>query len=137
MGATMPPENAPLRTQRLVSDGAPPAGGRRHSPSLTEGAERQTLGRVRTPDPGPSVRVTVRLGLVPNSLAFWRRRRHGTASAFAHALSEATGLRITSAYVRYWETAVGIPPGLVIEATSLLLDVPPTLIWTQEQLRSA
>ena len=137
MGATMPPENAPLRTQHRVSDGEHPAGGKPHSPSPAEGAERQTLGRVRVPEPGPSVRVTVRLGLVPNSLAFWRRRRHGTASAFADALSEATGLRITSAYVRYWETAVGVPPGVVIEATSLLLDVPPTLIWTQEQLRSA
>ncbi len=129
--------SAPLRTQHRVSGGAAPAGGRPHSPSLADGAERQTLGRVRAPDPGPSVRVTVRLGLVPNSLAFWRRRRHGTASAFADALSEATGLRITSAYVRYWETAVGVPPGVVIEATSLLLDVPPTLIWTQEQLRGA
>ena len=129
--------SAPLRTQHRVSDGEHPAGGMRHSPSPAEGAERQALGRVRIPDHGPSVRVTVRLGLVPNSLAFWRRRRHGTASAFADALSEATGLRITSAYVRYWETAVGVPPGVVIEATSLLLDVPPTLIWTQEQLRSA
>ena len=129
--------SAPLRTQHRVSGVAAATGGERHSPSLAEGAERQTLGRVRPPDPGPSVRVTVRLGLVPNSLAFWRRRRHGTASAFADALSEATGLRITSAYVRYWETAVGVPPGVVIEATSLLLDVPPTLIWTQEQLRSA
>ncbi len=56
--------------------------------------------------------------------------------AFAQALAEATGLRITPAYVRYWETAVGVPPASVVEAVSQLLGIPPTLIWTREQLRS-
>ena len=45
------------------------------------------------------------------------------------------GLHITAAYVRYWETAVGVPPAVVVEAASQLLEIPPTLIWTREQLR--
>ena len=77
----------------------------------------------------------MRLGLADNSLAFWRRRRYGTAAAFAAALTEATGLHITAAYVRYWETAVGVPPATVVAATARLLEIPPTLIWTREQLR--
>lgn len=132
----MPTKNAPLRVQHAPTADATAGSAVRDSPSPARGAQRDGLGRVRTPDPGPSVRVTVRLGLVPSSLAFWRRRRFGTAAQFAQALSEATGLRVTPAYVRYWETAVGVPPGVVVEAVSQLLDVPPTLIWTQEQLRT-
>ena len=93
------------------------------------------LGRVRKPSGSESMRVTVRLGLADNSLAFWRRRRYRTAVAFAEALSRATGLHITPAYVRYWETAVGVPPARVVAAVARLLKIPPTLIWTREQLR--
>lgn len=135
-GARVTADNAPLRTQHGPSA---PKNGRSSvsgQAALKQGAQRDGLGRVRSPDPGPSVRVTVRLGLVPNSLAFWRRRRYGTAAAFAQALAEAAGFGITPAYVRYWETAVGVPPARVIEAVSQLLEVPPTLIWTQEQLRT-
>ena len=106
-------------------------------PPRTERPAGHRLGRVRTPAPGRSVRVTVRLGLAPNSLAFWRRRSYRTAALFADALTEATGIAITAAYVRYWESAVGVPPAQVVEAAAELLEILPTLIWTQEQLALA
>lgn len=130
-------ESRPLRVQhgRSGADtrrGQEAARGRGNAQKGVSGG----LGRVKTPEPGTAVRVTVRLGFAPNSLGFWRRRRYRTAALFAEALAETTGLKITAAYVRYWESAVGVPPGPVVEAVSRLLETPPTLIWAQEQLRA-
>ena len=133
----MSAEKAPLRVQHGAQ--AAEAQDMVEEPSLprTGRPGGRGLGRVRTPAPGRSVRVTVRLGLAPNALAFWRRRSYRTSRLFAEALTEATGVRITAAYVRYWESAVGVPPAVVVEAVAKLLKIPPTLIWAQEQLALA
>ena len=128
--------SAPLRAQHRPSAPENGKSGQAHCPPPSEAVSAARLGRTKKAPPGASVRVTVRLGLAPNSLAFWRRRRFGTAAAFAAALSEATGLHITPPYVRYWETAIGVPPAAVVEAVALILEIPPTLVWTREQLRA-
>lgn len=132
----MSPTDAPLRTQHRPSAPEEDGTGIAHRPPPEEAVSGNGLGRVKKVPPGETIRVTVRMGLAPNSLAFWRRRRFGTAAAFAVALSEATGLRITPPYVRYWETAIGVPPAAVVEAVAQLLEIPPTLLWTREQLRA-
>lgn len=86
----MTPTDAPLRAQHRPST---PENGRGAGNGGANG-----LCHVRKAPPGTAVGVTVRLGLAPNSLAFWRRRRFGTAAAFATALSDAPGLHITAAH---------------------------------------
>ena len=103
--ARMSPEEAPLRVQHRAQAAKECDTGEETSLSSTGRPWDRRLGRVRTPAPGHLVRVTVRLGLAPNALAFWRRRRYRTAALFAEVLTEATGIGITAAYVRYWESA--------------------------------
>ena len=134
---SIPADNAPLRVQHrnLGASQSRDADVRSVAPRAEPAAsQHNVLGRVRKPAGSETMRVTVRLGLADNSLAFWRRRRYKTAAVFAAALSAATGLHITPAYVRYWETAVGVPPARVVAAVAQLLGIPPTLIWTREQL---
>ncbi len=130
----MCPEKASLRVQHGPQAAADDGSAVRHWPHPTKPPERRGLGRVSVPEPDCSVRVTVQLGLAPNALGFWRRRRYRTAALFAEALTERTGLRITPSYVRPWESALGVPPTAVVEAVAELLEIPPTLIWTREQL---
>ena len=133
--ARVRPEKASLRVQHGPQAANDDGSAVRDWPHPTQPPERRGLGRVSVPESSRSVRITVQLGLASNSLGFWRRRRYRTAALFAEALTERTGLRITPSYVRYWESAIGVPPAQVVEAIAELLEVPPTLIWTQEQLR--